>query len=66
VLQSTKLKGAGELKSIFFFIRLGDADFGDGPADFQFCFGPVFLHCAQFLLFWNGNIYSVSLYVISF
>lgn len=46
-----------------FDLRHGDAEFGDGPAGFRFCFGPVFPRSAPFLLFWNGNIYYVSLSV---
>lgn len=32
-------------------------------ADFQSCCGPVFSHCADILPFWNGNIYSMLLYI---
>lgn len=38
----------------------GNTGFGVRPAG---CFVPLFPHCGLVPPFWNGNIYSVSLYV---
>lgn len=35
--------------------------FGVFPAGLSFCLGPVFPHYASFSLFWNSDVYSVSL-----
>lgn len=32
---------------------------------FGLFFGSVFPHSAPFLLFWNGNVYFLPLYVVS-
>lgn len=30
-------------------------------ASFQFCFGPVFHHCASYPPYWNDNIYFYAI-----
>lgn len=59
VLQRTKLKGVGDLKSIL----TSDAEFVVGPAGFQSCFHPVFPHCVSFPMFWNSNVHPMPLNV---
>ena len=58
MFQSTKLKGDGDLNT-----TLNQTWGCSFPAGFQSCFGPVFPHCAFFPLFWNDNVYLVSLFV---
>ena len=61
VLQSTKLKGVGDLKRVL----TSDMEMQSlvSPDGFQSCFGPVFPHYAPFPMFWNGDVYPVPLYV---
>ena len=57
VLQSKKLKGAGDLKSALTSdIKI---EFGAGLAGFQSCFGPVFPYYTPFPMLWNNNVYPV-------
>jgi hypothetical protein len=55
VLQSAKMKGARDLKSLLISDawkwRHGDAEFGVCPAGFQSCFGPILPHCVPCLPF---------------
>ena len=41
----------------------GDTEFAVSPAGFQSYLSSAFPHCALFPMLWNGNVYSVSLYV---
>ena len=60
VLQSTKLKGIGDLKSpLTSDIEMLSLEF----AGFQCGFGLVFPHGAPFPICWNGNVYPLLLYV---
>jgi hypothetical protein len=43
--------------------RHGDTGFNVCLAVFQSGFGPIPLFCATFPPFWNGNVYSVPLYI---
>lgn len=61
ILQLTKLKGVGTEDC--FDIRY--AEFRDCSAVFQSSFGPIFPHYIPFPPIFNGNIYSVPLYVVS-
>ena len=58
VLQSTKLKGVGDLKSVL----TSDMEMQSlvSPDGFWSCCGP---HYAPFPMFWNGDVYPVPLYV---
>ena len=57
----TKQKEVGDLK----WASTSDMEmqFGGCPASFHSYFGQVFLHCARFPPFWNGNVHTVQLYV---
>lgn len=48
VLQSTKLKGDGDLKRESFYIRHGSAEFGGCPAGFVFALAKYFLTILPF------------------
>lgn len=48
-----------------FDIGNGATGFWVCPAGLLSCFGPVCSHYAPILSFWNGNVYSVPLYVRS-
>ena len=62
VLQSTKLKGVGDLKSIL----TSDMEIQSLELA-QLVFGLALVQCfltmSPFFMFWNGHIYSVPLYV---
>ncbi|KAM7332962.1 hypothetical protein ACRRTK_006282 [Alexandromys fortis] len=60
VLQSTKLKGAGALRSCD--VRRGDDSVGSALL-VSVCFGPVFSHCALLPPFCDGDAFPVSLHV---
>jgi hypothetical protein len=54
VLQSTKMRGIGDLKSALTpSIKMQSLEFA------QLVFSPIFPHCAPFLTFWNANVYPV-------
>lgn len=61
VLQSTKLKGIGDLKSVL--TSDIDTELGAYPAQFQSCCGSIFHHYALLPSFWNGDVYSAPMYV---
>lgn len=46
-----------------FNIRYKDAEFEVCASEFPICFGPVFTHHVLFPSFWNGNAYSMPLFV---
>ena len=52
MLQSTKLKGIGDLENIL----TSDMEMQSWslPTVFQSCFGPVFPHYIPFPMFWKG------------
>ena len=58
MLQSTKLKGVGDLKS--FLTTVMEIKFSLLASGLALV---VFPHYASFPMFWNGNIYPVPLYV---
>ena len=59
VLQSTGLKGVGDLQGTLTSDMV--MQFGVCSAGFQSFFGPVLY--APFPMFWNGNVYPMPLYV---
>lgn len=61
ILHAAKPKGEGHLSTLTSDTELQDLEVC--PAVCWPCFSTVLTHCTQIAQFWNGNIYSVLLYV---